>query len=253
MLLGAVGVDGTRAALAADGPLGVTWWDWLAGPSVAMCVLIIMAIFTTSGTFMLLFLAALQNISGEIEEAAMMDGAGAVPQVLLGDAADAQADALHRAHPRAHRHLAGVRPDLPDRAGAPGKTLLDARPSSPTTRRSRTCNWGQGAAIAFILFVIIVALTLLQRWVLRDRDLGEPRARRAPRGPRRMPHALDQRRRCDADDHATPRPRPRRGARAPQRRHAHRRVHLACARSRLAASRLPAARSRSRSSTSTRS
>ena len=31
-------------------------------------------------------------------------------------------------------------------------------------------DWGVGAAIAFILFVIIVTLTLLQRWVLRDKD-----------------------------------------------------------------------------------
>ena len=35
----------------------------------------LLAVFTTSGTFMLLFIAALQNISGEVEEAAMMDGA----------------------------------------------------------------------------------------------------------------------------------------------------------------------------------
>ncbi len=29
--------------------------------------------------------------------------------------------------------------------------------------------WGQGSAIAFILFFIIVAFTLLQRWLLRDK------------------------------------------------------------------------------------
>jgi len=33
--------------------------------------------------------------------------------------------------------------------------------------------WGQGAAISFILFAIIVALTLLQRFILRDRDVGK--------------------------------------------------------------------------------
>jgi multiple sugar transport system permease protein len=42
--------------------LGVSYWDWLAGPSIAMCVFIIMAVFTTSGTFMLIFLAGLQGI-----------------------------------------------------------------------------------------------------------------------------------------------------------------------------------------------
>ena len=55
--------------------LGVSYWDWLSGPSVAMCVFIIMAVFTTSGTFMLLFLAALQSIDESINEAAALDGA----------------------------------------------------------------------------------------------------------------------------------------------------------------------------------
>ena len=43
--------------------LGVSLWGWLSGPSFGMCVIIILAIWTTSGTFMLLFLAALQNVS----------------------------------------------------------------------------------------------------------------------------------------------------------------------------------------------
>ena len=43
-----------------------------------MSALIMLAIFTTTGTFMLLFLAALQNIGAEIDEAALMDGAGAI-------------------------------------------------------------------------------------------------------------------------------------------------------------------------------
>jgi len=39
-----------------------------------MSALILLAVFTTSGTMMLLFLAALQNISAEVEEAAVVDG-----------------------------------------------------------------------------------------------------------------------------------------------------------------------------------
>ena len=38
-------------------------------------------------------------------------------------------------------------------------------------------DWGQGAAIAFILFAIIVFFTLFQRWVLRDRPVSARRAR----------------------------------------------------------------------------
>jgi multiple sugar transport system permease protein len=180
LLFGALGVDAAPAALADTGPLGVTWWNWLSGPSVAMCVLIIMAIFTTSGTFMLLFLAALQNIGSEIQEAATMDGAGGLRNffsitlpllkptvftvITLGLIGSWQVfDQIY---------LTG--------GGAPGKTLLT--PAYLAYQTSfEDLHWGRGAAISFILFGIIVLFTLLQRYWLRDKDAGRDRraARRA--------------------------------------------------------------------------
>ena len=64
-------------ALAAHGFLGVSWWDWLAGPSVAMIVIITLAIWTTSGTFMLIFLPAIYAIPADLDAAATVDGASA--------------------------------------------------------------------------------------------------------------------------------------------------------------------------------
>ena len=179
-LLKGVGVTAAPEALTAPGPLGLQWWDWISGPSVAMCVLIILAIFTTSGTFMLLFIAALQNISGEIDEAAMMDGAGGLRKffsvtlpmlkptlftvLTLGLIGTWQVfDQIY---------LTGK--------GAPGKTLLTPAFLAYDTS-FKGLNWGEGAAISFILFLIIVSLTLLQRWILRDRDLGKSGVRRAKR------------------------------------------------------------------------
>ncbi|NQX13483.1 sugar ABC transporter permease [Microbacteriaceae bacterium VKM Ac-2855] len=177
-LLGLVGLNSAPGWLTGAAPLGLTWWDWVSGPSVAMCVLIVMAIFTTSGTFMLLFLAALQNVGGEIEEAALMDGAGAFRKffsvtlpmlkptlftvLTLGLIGTWQVfDQIY---------LTG--------GGAPGKTLLT--PAYLAYESSfRGLQWGQGAAIAFILFFIIVVLTLLQRAVLREK--GEPKGRRSRR------------------------------------------------------------------------
>jgi multiple sugar transport system permease protein len=145
-----------------------------------MCVLIILAIFTTSGTFMLLFLAALQNVGEEIEEAASVDGAGPVrrffsvtlpmlkPTVFtvltLGLIGTWQVfDQVY---------LTG--------GGDPGKTTLT--PAYLAYQSSFiNLHWGQGAAISFVLFLIIVALTLLQRWILRDRDLGRSGIRREKR------------------------------------------------------------------------
>ena len=75
LLLASFGVTEGPAALTGNGFLGVSWWDWLSGPSVAMFAIILMVVFTTSGTYMLMFIAALQTIGEATEEAAIMDGA----------------------------------------------------------------------------------------------------------------------------------------------------------------------------------
>jgi multiple sugar transport system permease protein len=186
-LLGVFGVQSGPEALTENRALGVSWWDWLAGPSVAMSAFIIMAIFTTSGTFMLLFIAGLQNISPDVEEAAMMDGANGwqrfwrvtLPQLkptlftvlTLGLIGTWQVfDQIYT----------GTQ-------GAPGKTTLTPAYLSYNSAFISQ-EWGQGAAIAFVLFVIIVAFTILQRFVLRDRPVSRRRARQyevSPKGAKR--------------------------------------------------------------------
>jgi multiple sugar transport system permease protein len=160
------------------GFLGVSTWEWISGPSVAMTALILLAVFTTSGTFMLLFLAALQNIGAEIDEAALMDGAGAFRKffsvtlpmlkptlftvLTLGLIGTWQVfDQIY---------LSG--------GGAPGKTTLTPAFLAYETSFG-SLEWGRGAAIAFVLFAIIVLLTLLQRFILRDRDATSRSAAKA--------------------------------------------------------------------------
>src|SRR5882724_6933625 len=74
LFLGLFGVH-DPAALVNHDVLGLSWWDWLSGPSVAMCAIIALVVWTTSGTFMLMFLAALQYIPVQLDEAALIDGA----------------------------------------------------------------------------------------------------------------------------------------------------------------------------------
>lgn len=171
-----LGADSGPAALTQGGLLGVTWWDWLSGPSIAMSAYILMAVFTTSGTFMLLFLAGLQNLGGDVEEAAMMDGANGwqrfwritLPQ-LRPTLFTVLTLGLIGCWQVFDQIYAGTQ-------GAPGKTTLTpAFLSYQTAFKSQ--EWGQGAAIAFILFVIIVVFTLVQRWVLRDRPVSRRRIR----------------------------------------------------------------------------
>jgi multiple sugar transport system permease protein len=170
VVLGGLGMntDSPPSALADHGFGGLTFWDWLAGPSIAMCAIIALVVWTTAGSFMLMFLAALQDIPVEVEEAAEIDGANAwqrlrrvtIPMMrptlflvlTLGLIGTWQIfDQIYIMS-----------------KGAPGKTTLTP---AYLSYQSSFINqdWGQGAAISFILFVIIVVLTLLQRWLLRER------------------------------------------------------------------------------------
>jgi multiple sugar transport system permease protein len=155
-------------ALTGHGVLGLSWWEWLSGPSVAMCSIIALVVWTTSGTFMLMFLAALQNIPVQLDEASLIDGANrwqrlryvTLPQlkptmflvVTLGLIGTWQVfDQIYVMS-----------------QGDPAKTTL-----TPAYLSYRTAfkdfDYGSGAAISFILFLIIIAMTLFQRWLMRER------------------------------------------------------------------------------------
>ena len=174
--LAGLGIKNGPSALTGSSFLGVSWWDWICGQSVAMTAFIFMAIFTTSGTFMLLFLAALQNMSGEVQEAAMVDGASGwqrfrfvtLPQLrptlftvlTLGLIGGWQIfDQIYTG----------------TQGGPAGTTTSPAYLAYSTAIQSQ--NWGQGAAIGFIVFVIIVAFTILQRFILRERKVSRRRMR----------------------------------------------------------------------------
>jgi multiple sugar transport system permease protein len=180
IILGAIGVvdpNNPPAVLANSHLLGLSTWDWIAGPSVAMCAIITLVVWTTSGTFMLMFLAALQNLPIELDEASMIDGTTrwqrlryvTLPQlkpalflvITLGLIGTWQVfDQIYVMS-----------------QGNPAKTTL-----TPAFLSYRTAfkdfNYGSGAAISFVLFLIIVLMTLLQRWIMRDRN-------RVPGGRRR--------------------------------------------------------------------
>jgi multiple sugar transport system permease protein len=167
IILGAFGVTAADNPLAGATILGISGWEWVAGPSVAMSAFILMAVFTTSGTFMLLFIAGLQQINAEVEEAAMTDGANAwqrfrlvtLPMlkpvvftvVTLGLIGTWQVfDQIY----------VGTQ-------GGPAKTTLTPAYLSFNSAFINH-DWPRGAAIAFILFAIIAVLTVLQRlWIGR--------------------------------------------------------------------------------------
>jgi multiple sugar transport system permease protein len=182
VIAGVFGVDQAPASLDSHDFLGISWWEWLAGPSVAMTVFITMAVFTTSGTFMLLFIAALQSIGPEIHEAALVDKAGPWQRfryvtlpMLKPTLFTVLTLGLIGTWQVFDQIYTGTQ-------GGPAKTTLTPAYLSFNAAFNQQ-DWGEGAAIAFLLFGIIVVLTLLQRWIMRDRD--KPRTTR----DRRVQHA----------------------------------------------------------------
>jgi multiple sugar transport system permease protein len=168
IVFGWFGVDAAPGVLSGQF-LDLSWWDWLSGPSVALCSIMILATWTTTGTFMLMFLAGLQNIPEQLDEAALIDGASArqrffritVPMmkptlflvVTLGLIGTWQVfDQVYAMT-----------------AGGPQKTTLT--PAYLVYREGfENTSMGRAAAIAFIVLVIIGVFTGLQRLVLRKGD-----------------------------------------------------------------------------------
>ncbi len=176
IILDKFGVHSAPGALANHGVLGQSWWDWLSGPSVAMIALIILAVWTTSGTFMLLFLAALQSIPNDVLEAALIDGASGwqrFRRVVLPMLRPTMVLVLTLG-------LIGTWQVFDQvyiaTQGGPAKTTLTPAYLSYETSFNNQ-QWGQGAAIAFILFALIVVLTIIQRVIVRDRDAARERRR----------------------------------------------------------------------------
>jgi multiple sugar transport system permease protein len=145
--------------------IGLSLWNWVAGPSIGMCVLIILLVWTTSGTFMLFFLAAMQTIGDEVDEASSIDGTTpwqrfrfvTVPMlrpalvlvVTLGFISTWQVF----------------------------DQVVLLGPQNPTTITPsyfayqisfQDSNFGAGAAVAFLLFCLIIFLTVLQRRFIKE-------------------------------------------------------------------------------------
>ncbi|CAA9332235.1 MAG: ABC transporter, permease protein 1 (cluster 1, maltose/g3p/polyamine/iron) [uncultured Frankineae bacterium] len=174
LLLGAVGVPDDPSW--AQGEIfGRSLWEWLSGPSVALCVIVVLAVWTTTGTFMLLFLAALQDLPVEVDEAAALDGVSAwqkfrlitLPMLKPALFLVTTLGLIGTWQVFDQIYVMGK--------GAPaGTTMTPAFLSYATSFRS--LDYGSGAAMAFIVFLIIIVLTFLQRRLLAEDR--EPRRRR---------------------------------------------------------------------------
>lgn len=165
LFLGLFGAD--NPSWAQGQIFGRSLWDWLSGPSVAMCVIIILAIWTTTGTFMLMFLAALQDMPVEVDEAAALDGVSAWQKLRLVT--------IPILRPAIFLvvtlGLIGTW-QVFDQIYVMGKGAPDGTTMTPAflsyNQSFTSIKYGSGAAMAFIVFLIIVVLTWFQRRVMSE-------------------------------------------------------------------------------------
>jgi multiple sugar transport system permease protein len=141
---------------------GMSIWDWLSGPSVALFAIMLMNTWTTIGTMMIVFLAALQDIPPSVYEAAAVDGA-TQRQVF-------RKITLPLLRPTTFfvvtLGLIGTYQVFDQiyvmSSGGPAKTTLTV---AYLVYRAGFNNseMGVGATIAILLFIIIFILTMIQR------------------------------------------------------------------------------------------
>lgn len=173
-LLSWIGLPPQRWLLESHGVLFLLTGGWIPsdwGPSLALCCIILFDIWHLSGFMVVVFLAALQAMPRELEEAARLDGAGSVTLAI-------------------RIILPAVRPTLLFLAVAGMCKALQSFNSIYTLTQGSAVlpetqtliyyayaqfyefgYWGYGSAVAVILTALIIVLTAVQFRVL---DRGRP-------------------------------------------------------------------------------
>ncbi|MBA3337435.1 MAG: sugar ABC transporter permease [Chloroflexia bacterium] len=144
--------------------------DMLAGPSVALLSIMMLNVWTTAGTMMVIFLAGLQDVPGDVYEAASLDGASRVRMfwditvpllrpvtlfvVTLGLIGTFQVfDQIYVMS-----------------AGGPAKTTTTVAYYIYIEAFKFGRGLGYASALAVVLFAIIFVLFLIQRRLMSDPD-----------------------------------------------------------------------------------
>ncbi len=154
------------------GHLGIPWPGWAAGPSMALCAIMVVTIWHYLGFQVVVFLVGLTNVPKELYEAARVDGASerqlffkvTLPMLtptILFVAVIATIGSFQSFN---QIYQMTVRANV----GGPGGPL-----GTTETMVIKILNefdgarYGYGAALSMILFVVILTLTVLQLWISR--------------------------------------------------------------------------------------
>jgi ABC-type sugar transport system permease subunit len=158
--------EGLIAGLA--GQLGLKSPDFLASETLALPSLVVMAVWRNMGTAMVLFLAGLQAIPTEVREAARIDGAGVLQEFRGITVPLLRPTMLYVAVMTTIGFLNVFEEPFVMTDGGPSDSTLTI--SLHMYRQGFDFfHMGYASAMAYVLFVIVLAVTLLQLRLLKDK------------------------------------------------------------------------------------
>lgn len=161
-------LNGLRAALPWDPIQAIfgipTNWNWIARSETSLETIMALNIWTTSGTMMLFYLGFLQTISGQIYEAAAIDGAGprqafwkiTFPLLAPGHFFVATVSVIGALQVFDQAYIGG------GSGGDPNNSLMTIV-LYLYNQAIRQFSFGYAAAVGIVLFAIIFTATLVQR------------------------------------------------------------------------------------------
>lgn len=157
--------DGLIAGLAAE--LGTKPPDFLGSETWAMPSLILLAVWRNLGTVMVLFIAGLQAIPAEVREAARLDGAGGWQELRRITVPLLRPTTLYATVITTIGYLNVFEEPFVMTQGGPDNATLTV--SLDMYREGfNFFHMGYASAMAYVLFVVIMGITVLQLRLLKD-------------------------------------------------------------------------------------
>jgi multiple sugar transport system permease protein len=148
--------------------IGVHGPNWLGDPHLSLGSIIVMAVWRNFGSLMVIFLAALQGIPADLYEASTLDGAGRWQQFRRITVPLLRPALLFGAVITGIGYLQLFEEPLVMTQGGPLSSTLSV--SYHIYNQFGFGNYGYASAAAYVLFVAIVALSVLQFRLLGARD-----------------------------------------------------------------------------------
>jgi ABC-type glycerol-3-phosphate transport system permease component len=140
---------------------------WLSSTSWSLLGVSIASIWWDVGLAFILFLAALKDVDPEVLAAARIDGGGATPVAPLHHAPAASPVAQFNHHAAVDLVSEDLQPGPPDDGWGPAGSSISVM-NYVVDFGIQRFKFGYAAAIALMLFALILLVTLVQRWLIRE-------------------------------------------------------------------------------------